>query len=290
MMTDMGIDDEIKLKVVTRFLEGRAETWWESVKARNTTPLTWGDFLREFDDQYYTHFYQKEKQREFLNLVQGGMTVEGYEPKFKELISYVPSLIRNEEDRCSYFEEGLNTAIRERMPISGDESYKKVVQMALQAQKLVGQGHIKNFCPELGRARPATSSLQDRNVNKKGSQSVVQPMASNMTRSGTGSTMSIFQHDLYVLIDSGAEMSFINTKFSQYSDKNLSPLKPEIVVHTPLGEEIVKNTMYKGCSVMIGEKEFMANLIPLEFRDFDVILEMDWLSFHRAMLIVSLKK
>ncbi|EOY26399.1 Gag protease polyprotein [Theobroma cacao] len=68
---------------------------------------------REFDGQYYTHFHQKEKRREFLDLKQGNLTVEEYKARFNELMLYVPDLVKSEQDQASYFEEELRNEIRE---------------------------------------------------------------------------------------------------------------------------------------------------------------------------------
>ncbi|WRX30368.1 zinc finger protein [Theobroma cacao] len=39
-LSDMGLDDDMKLMVATRLLEKSARTWWNSVKSRSTTPQT----------------------------------------------------------------------------------------------------------------------------------------------------------------------------------------------------------------------------------------------------------
>ncbi|EOX99639.1 Gag protease polyprotein [Theobroma cacao] len=135
-LNDMRLEDDMKLMVVTRLLEKRARTWWNSVKSRFTTPPTWSDFLRELDGQYYTHFHQKEKKREFLSLKQGSSTIEEYEARFNELMSYVPDLVKTEQDQVTYFEEGLRNEIRDRMTVTGKEPYKEVVQMAMRVEKL----------------------------------------------------------------------------------------------------------------------------------------------------------
>ncbi|WRX14562.1 Retrotransposon gag domain - like 10 [Theobroma cacao] len=135
-LTDIRLDDEMKLKVATRLFKKRARTWWSLVKSRSLIPLTWMDFFREFDYQYYTYFHQKEKKREFLSLKQGNMTIEEYETRFNELMSYVPELVRMEQDQVNYFEEGLRNEIWERMIVTSKEPYKEVVQMALRAEKL----------------------------------------------------------------------------------------------------------------------------------------------------------
>ena len=42
--------------------------------------------------------------------------------------------------------------------------------------------------------------------------------------------------------------------------------------------------MYKNCPIVIQDREFSTNLIALPFREFDLILGMDWLSKHRAII------
>ena len=44
------------------------------------------------------------------------------------------------------------------------------------------------------------------------------------------------------------------------------------------------NSVYRNCSFVIQAREFLADLIPLPFREFDLILGMDWLSKHRAIV------
>ena len=40
------------------------------------------------------------------------------------------------------------------------------------------------------------------------------------------------------------------------------------------------NKVYRDCPIKIREYEFVKDLIELSFREFDVILRMDWLSRH----------
>ena len=46
----------------------------------------------------------------------------------------------------------------------------------------------------------------------------------------------------------------------------------------------MRTTVFKGCEVLVEGVVLKANLIPLEIGDFDVILDMDWLSNHRASM------
>ncbi|XP_017979859.1 PREDICTED: uncharacterized protein LOC108662790 [Theobroma cacao] len=160
----MKLEDEMKLMVATKLLEKRARIWWNSVKSRSTTPLTWSNFLQEFDGQYYTYFHQKEKKREFLSLKHGNLTIKKYEACFNELMSYVLDLVKTEQDQANYFEEGLRNEIRDRMTIIGKELYKEVVQMALRAEKLA----IENRRIRVKFAKRKNLNISSSQPSKKG--------------------------------------------------------------------------------------------------------------------------
>ena len=51
-----------------------------------------------------------------------------------------------------------------------------------------------------------------------------------------------------------------------------------LVVTTPMEEQILRTLVFKGCEILVEGVVLKANLIPLEMSDFDVILEMNWLS------------
>ena len=50
------------------------------------------------------------------------------------------------------------------------------------------------------------------------------------------------------------------------------------------GKQIICTFMFRGCEILIEGAVLKANLILLKMWDFDVILGMDWLSTHRALL------
>ena len=95
------------------------------------------------------------------------------------------------------------------------------------------------------------------------------------TDSVTG-IISVFGEPARVLFDSGASRSFISTSFALHANRELTPLKSKLIVMTPLGEKIVRTSVFKGCEVVVEGIILKANLIPLEMIDFDVTLGMDW--------------
>ena len=71
---------------------------------------------------------------------------------------------------------------------------------------------------------------------------------------------------------------------------DMTPLKNKLIIKTPLGERMVRTSVFKRCEVVVEGMVLKDNLIPLEMTDFDVILGMDWLSNHRASMNCFTKK
>ena len=57
-----------------------------------------------------------------------------------------------------------------------------------------------------------------------------------------------------------------------------------MLVTNPLGHSVRVNRVYKNCPLMVHDREFSINLLALPFHEFDLILGMDWLSKHRAIV------
>ena len=95
---------------------------------------------------------------------------------------------------------------------------------------------------------------------------------------------TLFDIDLYALIDPGSTHSYICIE--QMSDK-LPPvelLTYDLLVTSPLGHSVRVNRVYKNCPLLVHDREFSVELIALPFHEFDLILGIDWLSKHRAIV------
>ena len=97
-------------------------------------------------------------------------------------------------------------------------------------------------------------------------------------------TFTLFDIDLYALIDPGSTHSYICKE--QMNDKlpAVELLYYDLLVTSPLGHSVRVNRVYKNCPLMVHDREFSVDLIALPFHEFDLILGMDWLSKHRAIV------
>ena len=55
-------------------------------------------------------------------------------------------------------------------------------------------------------------------------------------------------------------------------------------VTSPMGHSVRVNQVYKNYPLMVHDREFSVDLIALPFHEFDLILGMDWLSKHQAIV------
>ena len=84
--------------------------------------------------------YQDIKRSEFLQLVQGSLTVEEYEKKFLDLSRFATSVVGNERERCRRFEEGLQFEIRTTVTASRYTEFAEVVEVARRVEHSISEG------------------------------------------------------------------------------------------------------------------------------------------------------
>ena len=99
-------------------------------------------------------------------------------------------------------------------------------------------------------------------------------------------TGKILIHDLeaYVLIDLGYTHSFISWNMASQFYNKYEPLGFDLNVGAPLEEIMVMNSVCHDCLIYINKAELKADLLLLPVCEFDVILGMDWLTKHHAIV------
>ena len=82
----MECPERFKVHLATYHLEKEAEFWWGTVKPRvGELVLTWNQLKALMDAQYCPQDVRKVKEREFLCLKQGEISVMECAAKFNEL-------------------------------------------------------------------------------------------------------------------------------------------------------------------------------------------------------------
>ncbi|GJZ47920.1 putative reverse transcriptase domain-containing protein [Tanacetum coccineum] len=142
------------------------------------------------------------------------------------------------------------------------------------------QGHTRNRCPkkinqeEAGEVCGRAYAIKD-----------VEPQGLNVV------TGMFLLNNLYafVLFDLGFDMSFVDTRFGSMLDIDLVKIGASYEVELADGRVVSTNTILKGCTLNLVNHVFEINLMPIELGTFDVIIGMDWLVKHDAVIICGEK-
>nr|GEY81785.1 hypothetical protein [Tanacetum cinerariifolium]GEY89633.1 hypothetical protein [Tanacetum cinerariifolium] len=142
------------------------------------------------------------------------------------------------------------------------------------------QGHTRNRClkkvkhEEIKEVRSRAYVIKD-----------AEPQGPNIV------TGTFLLNNLYasVLFDLGSNRSFVDTRFS--SMLNIEPVKIDASYEAKLADRRVvsMNTVLKGCTLNLLNHLFKIDLMPIELGTFDVIIGMDWLVKHDAVIVCGEK-
>jgi hypothetical protein len=149
---------------------------------------------------------------------------------------------------------------------------------------------------------------QNQSNNQQGSGKLVQPKGNNVgkntkktgwiyytqvatTTEGEPAMMGMFlvaSHPAIILFDSGASHTFISKKFVEQHHISCHESKEGFKIHSPGGQIFTREVAYQVPVTMAGWN-FPTNMIVLKGQDIDVILGMNWLTQHKAILNTELR-
>jgi hypothetical protein len=86
-----------------------------------------------------------------------------------------------------------------------------------------------------------------------------------------------------VLFDSGASHSFISAAYVEKHNLPIALLNYQMIVSSLRGDMLVRQLCPK-VNLKIRGLDFVANLIVLDLKGIDIILEVDWLSKHKVLI------
>nr|GFB99540.1 putative reverse transcriptase domain-containing protein [Tanacetum cinerariifolium] len=92
-----------------------------------------------------------------------------------------------------------------------------------------------------------------------------------------------------VLFDLAFDRSFVDTRFSSMLDIDSIKIDASYEVELADGRVVSTNTVLKGCTLNLVNHLFEIDLMPIELGTFDVIISIDWLVKHDAVIVCGKK-
>ncbi|GJT63734.1 putative reverse transcriptase domain-containing protein [Tanacetum coccineum] len=99
------------------------------------------------------------------------------------------------------------------------------------------------------------------------------------------STFLLNNHYSFVLFDLGADRSFVSSTFSTLLEMIPDTLDVSYAVELVDGRISETNSVLRGCTLGLLVHPFNIDLLPVELGSFDIVISMDWLANHHAIIV-----
>ncbi|XP_052735578.1 uncharacterized protein LOC128197559 [Vigna angularis] len=126
-----------RLAFTEYLLTGEASHWWLTAKMLLTeshSPISWEVFKEKFYEEYFPDSVRFGKEVEFLQLVQGNMSVSEYTNRFKHLVRF-NTLATSEVWQCRKFENGLRSDLKVLISSLCIKSFPVMIERAKVLEK-----------------------------------------------------------------------------------------------------------------------------------------------------------
>ncbi|GFS40196.1 hypothetical protein Acr_00g0067070 [Actinidia rufa] len=135
--TILVTEEELRVLFASYQLQGDALQWWRTVE--ESVAKKWEPFRKAFLDQYFTDTARESLRMEFINLVQGSMTVAQYEAKFTSLSRFAKAFVSTEEEKAKQFMRGLRPSIRNKLAGNLIKVYSTMVSAAAAIEETLNE-------------------------------------------------------------------------------------------------------------------------------------------------------
>ncbi|XP_073304151.1 uncharacterized protein [Primulina huaijiensis] len=131
-------DEDEKMEVADFMIQGKARKWWKLVSAIQVQQhwrIRWEHFRQAFINHHFPPSLRQTKEMELLTIKQRDSSIEDYQKRFTDLLSYAPHISENSATKYSHFLNGLKQKIFDRVSVCEDPtSYEGLVNRCRQAE------------------------------------------------------------------------------------------------------------------------------------------------------------
>nr|GEV50315.1 reverse transcriptase domain-containing protein [Tanacetum cinerariifolium] len=245
---------------------------------------SWAEVKQMMTDEFCPTEEVQRLEDKLRHLKLRDVNIAAYTERFNELAVLCPDAVPNEKKKVELYIKGLPEIIkghkakdcRSRNVASG-----AAVQPDIVCYKCEERGHKSFECPK---------KADQRGGNVQGQAYVICDAEHNQGPNVVTGTFLLSNRYATMLFDSGADKSFVDIKFSHLIDIKPVKLNSSYEVKLADGKVVSTNSILRGCTLNLLVHLFDIDLMPIELGTFDVILGMDWIVEHDALIVCGRKE
>ncbi|VFQ89749.1 unnamed protein product [Cuscuta campestris] len=296
VLKNLRVPDADRSELASQMFRKGAYDWWKRIDQDPHTPnpWTWDRFDRAFTKEYVPTWYREERRDEFVALKQKGMSLPELRQKFDYLSQYATSLVSTPEDRLNEFVKKLRPDLRPYAALITTTEFNAARHCPTNPSSEPVFPRAPDQPATSHPARRQQSTAANNQQRPRPQQSSRAPARTYAMQGRTYpspdvilGTFILFDSVMHALIDPGSTLSYICVGMPANSAIVRSDLEIPTVVSNPLGHSMRLHHIYHRCPLSVQGKQFPADLIELRHKEFDIILGMDWLTEHRAVVDCS---
>ncbi|GJZ80464.1 putative reverse transcriptase domain-containing protein [Tanacetum coccineum] len=308
-----GCAENQRVKFAASSFVNKALTWWNTqVQARGREAaigMSWADFKALLVEEFCPSNEMEKLKNEFWNHKMTGANHAAYIDRFHELAKLVPHLVTPESSRIKRYIAGLAPEIQGMLRAT----QPTIIQSAILRAGILTDEAVS--CGTLTKGNEKRKGVEETSKpggswkdNKKAKVRTGLALESNRNARNNGNpargrdfninaadalqdpnvvtgTFSLNDHFATVIFDSGADFSFISTNFGPLLNVKPSIVNLGYVIEVADGKKVEVNRIIRDCKLELRNSLFIIDLIPLGHGSFDVIVEIDWLSKNKVVIV-----
>ncbi|GJW97824.1 reverse transcriptase domain-containing protein [Tanacetum coccineum] len=251
-----------------RISESNKRKWEDNQRNNNNNNHNNNNNRNRNNNHHQQQNRRQENVRAYAAAPAGGKIYAGNLPKCNRCNLHHHGPCPQKCWRCQRFGH-LEKDCRVRPQGAGNDSLQNVTCFGCGEK-----GHFKDKCPKAG---------NQQNDGARGRAYVVVENPQQNPNVVTG-TFLLNDHYACILFDSGAEKSFVSSAFTHFINITPATLNTSYEVELADGKVVSTNTILRSCTLVLLNHVFKIDLLPTRLGSFDVIIGMDWLAYHRALI------
>nr|GEX55826.1 putative reverse transcriptase domain-containing protein [Tanacetum cinerariifolium] len=285
-----------------------------TIRADAAFSMSWRELMKLIAEVYCLRTEIQAMESELWNFTMKNNDLAAYTQRFQELTIMFPKMVLEEDDRVEKFIGGYAMKNAEnkikfdnnqkdnhgqqppnkRQNVGDSTTFNQrgqvVNQRVLTCFECGRQGHYRSDCPKLKDQNYGNKTGNKNGVGEaRGKAYVLGGGDVNLGLNVVTGTFLISNHYASVLFDSGADQSFMSTTFSTLLEMIPDTLDVSYVVELADDRISKTNTVLRGCTLGFLGHPFNIDLMLVELGSFDVIIDMDWLANHHAVIMCDEK-